>query len=480
MTVASSAKQMGGQVFASIGAARKTWIAALVLSVALLLLPQIVKLDGKPHADWQQFVGRFHPAAVHVPIGLILLVPILEIAGAFRPALREAAAFVLALAAIASIGSLMLGYLLAYGSGTTGATVARHMWGGIGLTIGLLLCLLSRPMWSMGSGPRIYPAVLGCVMLALLWTAHQGGSLTHGTGYLTEYMPAKLRRLTAFASAIPNPDSFYAQHIHPIFDSNCVGCHGASKSEGGLRLDSLESLMKGGKDGPVIIPRNADKSMLLERVTLPAGNPHLMPAEGRPPLKSNEIAWIRSWIRAGASATERDVAGVVVPVIPKDMPPEPVGDYSKFGDEISRMRSSQGAKLFPVSSKPSDGLVLNTVDVAPNFGDAQLAQFDKYAPYIVEADLARTAVTDASFESLARFAHLRALHLEGTSVTGSGLGKLSGLSRLSYLNLSETKVTAASVGPLKSMPNLRHVYLFNTPAQPASAQDTNASTGGAR
>ncbi len=480
MTVASSAKQMGGQVFASIGAARKTWIAALVLSVALLLLPLIVKLDGKPHADWQQFVGRFHPAAVHVPIGLILLVPILEIAGAFRPALREAAAFVLALAAIACIGSLMLGYLLAYGSGTTGATVARHMWGGIGLTIGLLLCLLSRPMWSMGSGPRIYPAVLGCVMLALLWTAHQGGSLTHGTGYLTEYMPAKLRRLTAFASAIPNPDSFYAQHIHPIFDSNCVGCHGASKSEGGLRLDSLESLMKGGKDGPVIIPRNADKSMLLERVTLPAGNPHLMPAEGRPPLKSNEIAWIRSWIRAGASATERDVAGVVVPVIPKDMPPEPVGDYSKFGDEISRMRSSQGAKLFPVSSKPSDGLVLNTVDVAPNFGDAQLAQFDKYAPYIVEADLARTAVTDASFESLARFAHLRALHLEGTSVTGSGLGKLSGLSRLSYLNLSETKVTAASVGPLKSMPNLRHVYLFNTPAQPASAQDTNASTGGAR
>jgi mono/diheme cytochrome c family protein len=480
MTVASSARQMGSRVFASIGAARKTWIAALVFSVALLLLPLILKLDGKPHADWQQFVGRFHPAAVHVPIGLILLVPILEIAGAFRPALREAAAFVLALAAIACIGSLMLGYLLAYGSGTTGATVTRHMWGGIGLTIGVLLCLLSRPMWSMGSGPRVYPAVLGCVMIALLWTAHQGGSLTHGTGYLTEYMPAKLRRLTAFASAIPNPDSFYAQHIHPIFDSNCVGCHGASKSEGGLRLDSFESLMKGGKDGPVIIPRNADKSMLLERVTLPAGSPHLMPAEGRPPLKSNEIAWIRSWIRAGASATERDVAGVVVPAMPKDLPPEPVGDYSKFADEIARMRNSQGAKLLPVSSKPTDGLVLNTVDVAPNFGDAQLEQFEKYAPYIVELDLARTAVTDASFETLARFTHMRALHLEGTSVTGSGLGKLSGLLRLSYLNLSETKVTAASVGPLKSMPNLRHVYLFNTPAQPASAPDTNASTGGAR
>jgi len=440
-----------------------------------------VKLDGKPHADWQQFVGRFHPAAVHAPIGLILLVPILEIAGAFRPALREAAAFVLALASVACVGSLMLGYLLAYGSGTTGATVTRHMWGGTGLAIGLFLCVLSRPMWSMGSGPRIYPVLLGWVMLALLWTAHHGGSLTHGTGYLTEYMPATLRRLMAFAPAMPNPDSFYTQHIHPILDSNCVACHGAGKSESGLRLDSYESLMKGGKDGPVIVPRNADRSLLIERVTLPAGNPHVMPAEGRPPLKSNEVAWIRLWILAGASATEKNVAGVVIPATPKDIPPEPVGDYSKFADEIMTMRSSQGAKLLPVSSKPSDGLILNTVDVAPGFGDAQLAPFSKYAPYIVEADLARTAITDASFDTLARFTHLRALHLEGTAVTGNGLAKLTALSRLNYLNLSETRVTTVSVTGLKSMPNLHYVYLFNTPAQSASAQDTtNANGGGER
>ena len=52
------------------------------MSVALLLLPWLVRLDGKPHADWQQFLGRFHPLVVHVPIGLIVLVPVLEIAGA--------------------------------------------------------------------------------------------------------------------------------------------------------------------------------------------------------------------------------------------------------------------------------------------------------------------------------------------------------------------------------------------------------------
>ena len=39
---------------------------------------------------------------------------------------------------------LLLGFMLAYGSGDTGSTVTRHMWGGIALSIGLLLCVLAR------------------------------------------------------------------------------------------------------------------------------------------------------------------------------------------------------------------------------------------------------------------------------------------------------------------------------------------------
>jgi len=453
-------------------ATRKAWLAAFVITAALLLLPAIVRLDGKPHADWLQFVGRFHPLAVHLPIGLIVLVPVLEIAGAFRPPLREAAGFVLALAVVACIGTLVLGYLLAYGSGDTGTTVSRHMWGGIALAIGLLLCLIARPPWSAGDVPRFYPALLACVLFTLLWTAHQGGSLTHGSNYLTQYMPVPLKRwalLGAVNAAVPNADSVYAKRIHPILDANCVGCHGASKMEGGLRLDSYELLLKGGKDGPVILPRRADNSLLIERVTLPANNQHFMPAEGRPPLKPDQIASIRAWIEQGASPDANTVAGVSMPAEVKEPPIQPVGDYSQFMDEIRQMENSQGAKLLPLSSKPSDGLVLNTVDVAASFGDAQLAQLEKFAPYIVEADLARTAVTDASFETLGRFKHLRALHLEGTAVTGNSLARLAPLSQLTYLNLSETKVTAANLASIRSMPNLRHVYLFNSPAQPAPA-----------
>jgi uncharacterized membrane protein/mono/diheme cytochrome c family protein len=458
---------------------RAEWVAALLVSAALLLLPWIFKLDGKPHADWEQFLGRFHPMAVHLPIGLIVLVPVLEIAGASRPALRETAGFVLALALAACLGTLVLGYLLAYGSGDAGAIVSRHMWGGILLSIGVLFSLLARPWWVSGTIPQIYPAILTGTLLALVWTAHQGGSITHGNSYLTRYMPAPLKKLLSFEAtrtSAANAGSFYAAHVDPIFDARCVSCHGSTKIEAGLRLDSYEQTMKGGKDGPVIVPGNAEKSPLIERVTLSPSDKHFMPAEGRPPLSARQIAWIRAWVQQGASPTTSTVAGVAIPGLSADPPLQPVGDYSSLMTEIRALQSGQGAKLMQVSSKPSDGLVLSSVDIAPSFDDAQLAGFLKFAPYIVEADLGRTAVTDASFETLSKFTCLRALHLEGTAVTGTGLAKLSGLSQLTYLNLSGTKVTAAAAAPLASMKNLRHVYLFNTPAQPGDAAESAAKS----
>jgi hypothetical protein len=446
---------------------RIAWIASLAFSVALTLLPWLVKLDGKPHADWQQFLGRFHPLAVHLPIGFLLLVPVLEIAGAFRPALRETAGFVLGLAFASSVLALTLGMLLAYGSGNTGALVTRHMAGGIALTIGLLLSSLARPWWIERSVPIFYPALLACMIPLLFWTADQGGSITHGSSYLTAYMPASLKRLTRLSTNTP-PSSFYAMHINPIFESNCVACHGATKTSGGLRLDSFDLLMKGGKDGPVILANDPEKSLLLRRVTLPPDHKQFMPAEGRPPLRAEEIAWIKAWIQQGASPTATTLAGISTGDERPELPLQPVGDYSALMPEIRQMQQAQGAKLIPVSGKPEDGLILFTVDTVSSFGDAQLAQFQKFAPYIVEAELGRTAVTSASFDTLKQFTHLRALHLEETHMTGDGLAKLTSLSQLTYLNLSGTQVTNESARPLSSMKNLRHLYLYNTPAQPTA------------
>ena len=443
----------------------RRWVAAASTAILLLLLPLLVPLDGRPHADWLQFLGRFHPLIVHLPIGLIVLWPLLEIGGMKRPAFREAAGFVLQLAAATCVAAILFGLLLAYGSGEIGTTVTRHMRGGIALALELLLALAVRDSWLAGQGSRGYFLLLTAAVATLAWTAHQGGSLTHGSDYLTRYMPPGLRRLLSPSAVSSHPDSFFAKQIFPVLDTKCVACHGTNKEQGGLRLDSYESLMAGGKDGIVIAPRNPDASLLLKKVTLPPSDPHFMPAEGRPPLTPDEISRIHAWVKAGASPEAVRVPGIFVA---DDEQAAPVGDYSALMSEVRALEQSQGAKLVPVSANPGDGLILRTTDVGASFDDAQLKKFQRFAPFIVEAELGRTSVTDASIDTLVQFKNLRALHLESTAVTGRTLGKLSALTQLSYLNLSATKVTSDVLAPLKNMPNLRHLYLFETPAEPKS------------
>jgi hypothetical protein len=454
-------------------AARARALGAILLSALLLLLPWMFPLDGKQHADWQQFLGRFHPLAVHLPIGLIVLVPLLELAGLRRPALREAAGFILRIAFICCLGALTLGYLLAYGSGTNGTIVQRHLWGGITLSIGVLACIFARSAWTSHQFPRAYPALLVSILGLLAWTAHQGGSLTYGVNYLTEYLPAPLKNIVGDSKA-PSSASFYAMHIHPILDANCLACHGETKANGGLRMDTYDQLMRGGKDGPAIVPGKPETSLLLQRVTLPVTHKLFMPAEGKPPLKPDEIDLLRAWVRHGASSTATVVEGISIPEVAAEPTPEPVGDYSSLRPEIDQLNKGQGVKLLPVSSKPSDGLILSTIDTAPTFGDAQLRSLEKYFPFIVEAELGRTVVTNASFDALSKCPHLRAIHLEWTGVTGDGIAKLAALSELTYLNLTGTRVSAAAAASLGSIETLRHVYLYNTPAQPAPTTESVA------
>src|ERR1017187_9036908 len=46
----------------------------------------------------------------------------------------------------------------------------------------------------------------------------------------------------------------YATDIKPIFDKSCIRCHGAEKPKARLRLDGLETALKGGEDGKPVLP----------------------------------------------------------------------------------------------------------------------------------------------------------------------------------------------------------------------------------
>lgn len=55
----------------------------------------------------------------------------------------------------------------------------------------------------------------------------------------------------------------YDADIQQMFQTSCVRCHSGSKPAGGLKLDSREGVLKGGKDGPVLTAGNSAHSPLV-------------------------------------------------------------------------------------------------------------------------------------------------------------------------------------------------------------------------
>jgi hypothetical protein len=359
--------------------------------------------------------------------------------------------------------------LLAYGGGFAHNAVRTHMWAGVFLSLSVILCALIRPTWVAGDNAWVYPLTLAATMLQTAWTGHQGGALTYGKTYLTEFAPALVKQLGPHNTyPAVDPASVYATRIQPILDSNCISCHSGSKIKGGLQLDTYARLMDGGSDGEVISAGHAEKSVLLTRISLPANHPKFMPSEGKP-LTPKDIAWINAWVQQGASPAATTLAGIEARTTTSNDPIPQVADYSALTSQIEQVEKTLGIRLDHLSAKASDGLVLRTIDVAHTFGDAELAKLEPFAPYIVNAELGHTRVTDACFTTLAKFKHARMIHLEDTAITGHHLDKLASLPELRYLNLSSTRVTRQSLDQISSVKTLQHVYAFNTPALPASS-----------
>jgi mono/diheme cytochrome c family protein len=94
---------------------------------------------------------------------------------------------------------------------------------------------------------------------------------------------------------------FYTTKVKPIFDANCARCHGGTNHRGGLNIDTREGLLKGGHDGPVIVPGDPANSLLIKLVRHegPADDPMPMPPN-KPKISDDDIAIVNEWVKAGA------------------------------------------------------------------------------------------------------------------------------------------------------------------------------------
>jgi len=101
----------------------------------------------------------------------------------------------------------------------------------------------------------------------------------------------------AASEARPGPEAiaFFEKNVRPILAENCWKCHGAEKQKGGLRLDSLESILAGGESGPAIAPGNPEGSLLVSAINYDSLE---MPPTGKLPPAAIEA--LTTWVRMGA------------------------------------------------------------------------------------------------------------------------------------------------------------------------------------
>ena len=454
------------------------------------LLTRIFNIDPDNPSDWLVFLGRFHPLLVHLPISFLLLGILLEVISRMQrySELRPAVSFVLFLGAISAVFAVFAGLLLAVTGDYGGDDLWWHKWLGIGVAVTAVLAywLKRRTIKTEDMVVRrAYAGVLTMSGAMLVVASHLGGSLTHGSDYLTSYMPEPFRSIAGIEPreedkpiVLENVDEahIYQDIIHPILDARCVSCHNPNKQKGDLLLTNQQNILAGGESGDVLIAGNADNSELYRRLVLPEDHDDHMPPSGRRPLTDEQISLIGWWISEGAPF-EATVAEVNTETDVRDILDRMASDAQEaaFALQVSpadpaalQALSDLGVLIMPLSQE-TNLLQATFLNVSEDFGDEDLALLEPVAEQMAWLNLGRSAVTDEGMKHIKNLKNLSKLHLEKTAVTDDGLAHLSELNRLEYLNLYGTAVTDNGLEHLKNLESLNALYLWQSNATPDGA-----------
>lgn len=427
------------------------------------------------------FLGRFHPLLVHLPIGILLLAVLFAWLGRWQrfQHLKAVVPFALLMGTLAAIFSCVTGYLLSLSGEYDLQALNQHRNLGIAVTVwGALLLLLQKS----GVNQR-FGFLLQIVLVTLVSVAgHLGGSLTHGSDYLTQALPEPYRAWLGLPPAVLAPAQIknlpeanaYAAVVAPLLQEKCVSCHGSTKQKGKLRLDNPDFIQKGGKNGEIVMPGKVADSEMMRRLLLPKSDEKHMPPKEKNQLSEAEVKLLHWWIETGANfdkkVKELPQSEEVKPLLAAlqkggtGSAPEasiwPDVKVSAPSQQALQALKDAGAVVLPLGQN-NNLLSVNFINV-PDAKAKDLALLKPVAKQVVALRLSGVTVGDQDLNILAELPHLTKLFLDGTKVSDSGLAKLKSAKYLNYLNLINTKVSKAGLAHLKAVTSLREVYVYQT------------------
>ena len=443
-----------------------------------------------------EFVGRLHPLVLHLPIGLILALFVIEALALFLRSdareLRICRKTLTVFFALSAVAAASTGYILSLEGQGSGTTVTRHMWSGISVAVlGTALSILTFQRdrafeRHSASVLRILVLVgLGPVIAA---TGHLGGQLTHGPRFLSAYAPSILQPFLGPSQQAPTQApaepamTVFAGLVQPILNDHCSMCHGPDLQMAQLAVHRPETLMSGGWTGAVIVPGDAQDSELMKRIWLPLQDEGHMPPEGKTQLRLLQISALEWWIGSGArfdSSLDRNTlpqefqalmaqADNAQETAPEHTAMEEEWDDALLQDLLDKQVSIQRIE----QNQPR--LWISFPAIASQVTDDTVKELLPLAPYITWLDLSNTGITSHALQWIAQMPALRELNLRQTAIESQALKDLAQLTNLERLNLSLVPVDDSILDTLLDIPSLKRVYLGGTQVSKAGVRRLSA------
>lgn len=268
---------------------------------------------GAP-ADLFLFLGRFHPLVLHLPIGMLVVAFFMQAFAIWkkRDDFRFPYCFCLGCAFVFSVIAVIFGSFLAMTNDYNADLINRHGWGGLVFSILVGIAFFFKLSFIRSGHEKVVHKKISLVVMFLAlnvmsFVGHDGGSLTHGEEYLFKYAPDPIRALGGFPPKPekPNPSDgsskLFVSVVKPFIDNYCVECHGSAKMKGKLRLDSIEHIMKGGKNENLIVPGKASESLFYQ-LMVTDDEDEVMPPEGK--LADPYLKMVEHWINSAKTMDE--------------------------------------------------------------------------------------------------------------------------------------------------------------------------------
>lgn len=417
------------------------------------------------------FIGRFHPVVVHLPIGILLLAAFFQLFSRRYQALKPAIPVIVFWGAAGAIISCLTGYLLSRSGEYDPSVTATHQWMGI---ITALVAVGYYVLLKGGLAEKTGNILAIALILLITLTGHLGGSLTHGADYLTG-------GLTGSGSQglkpIPNVQEavIYTDIVQPILEQKCYSCHGSNRQKGKLRLDTPDYLMAGGESGKVVEAGKVDDSELIRRLLLPLSNDEHMPPKEKPQLTTVEIQLLSWWVSSGADfgkkVNETPQPESIKPILKaletgtvgdekENIPDIPVDEIGPADEKALKALREVGAVVLP-TAMDNNYLTVSFITAGKAI-DNRLRLLEPIKKQLVWLKLDDSDLSDAGMEQLAVLSNLTRLSLVNTGITDKGIAHLSALKNLQVLNLVNTRVTEKGLLNLKDLRQLRAIYLYRT------------------